>query len=113
MRQKYLISRNLERKELSIMEYAVLNKNLNKVAPENLREDNFSLVGEETYESELIKASISSGNHALVEILRTRNIFPIGQYACKIAETIKELYRLSEDGAMELFFDDMDLISVE
>ncbi len=113
MRQKYLISRNLERKELRIMEYAVLNKDLKNVASENLRKDSYSLLARETYESETIVASISRGNTALVETLRTQNIFPISPYASKIAETIRELYDLSEDATMELFFDDMDLISIE
>ena len=113
MRQKYLISRNLIRKELKIMEYAVLNKDLKKVASENLRNDNFVLVGEETYESETIINSISRGNTALVETLRTHNLFPIRPYARKIAETIRELYNLSEDATMELFFDDINLISAQ
>jgi hypothetical protein len=113
MRQKYLISRNLERNVLRIMEYAVLNKDLNKVASEKLHRENFSLLVEETYESEIIKKSISLGNNALVKTLRTHNIFPISPYACKIAETIRELYSLSEDGDRELFFDDMDLIPAE
>jgi hypothetical protein len=113
MRQKYLISRNLERKELRIMEYAVIDKDLKKVASENLREDNFSLVGEETYKSDTIINSIALGNAALIGTLRTNNIFPINPYVWKIAETIKGLYNLSEDSTVELYFDDIDLISIE
>ena len=113
MRQRYLISRNIKRKELRIMEYAVLDKDLKNVASEYLHRDNFALVGEETYENEKIIKSISIGSAALVQTLRTHNIFPISPYACKIAETIKELYTQSEDATMELFFDDMELLSAE
>jgi hypothetical protein len=111
MRQKYLISRNYQGKELKIVEYAVLDKDLKKVASEQLRNDNFSLLCKETYKSENIVNSISRGKEALVETLRTHNIFPISPYAIKIAEAVKELYSLSEDGTAELFFDDVDLVS--
>jgi hypothetical protein len=112
MRQKFLISRNLERKELRIMEFAVIEKDLKKVTSENLRKDNFSLVGEETYKSDLIVDSIARGNADLIGTLRTHNIFPISIYASKIADKIRELYTLSEDSTTELFFDDRDLLSV-
>jgi hypothetical protein len=112
MRQKFLISRNLEKKELKIMEYAVIDKNLKKVTSENLDKNNFALVGEETYKSESIIDSIAQGDANLIGTLRTRNIFPISTYASKIAEKIKEIYTLSDDFTTELFFDDCDLISV-
>lgn len=113
MRQKYSISRNFKKNELSIMEYAVIDKDLNKVTLDNLRSDNFSLVCEETYKSEAIIDSIALGNTNLVGTLRTHNLFPICTHAWKIADTIRELYTLTEDCTMELFFDDSDLLSVE
>jgi len=112
MRQKYVISRNGAKNELSISEYAILDKNLNKVASSMLEKDNFSFLCEETYESEMIVSSISKGMNALVTSLRTHNIFPIEPYAAKIAESVVALYDLSEDGSVELFFDDVDLISI-
>lgn len=113
MRQKYLICRNVSRKELKIMEYAIIEKDLKRVASEDLRKDNFLLLGEEIYPSETIVHSISLGDAALVGTLRTHNIFPISPYAWKIAETIKELYTFPKDGTKELFFDDIDLITGE
>ena len=113
MRQKYSISRNLRREELKIMEYAVTDKDLKKVTEQNLHKDNFLLVGEETYKSKAIIDSIARGNADLIVTLRTHNIFPIGTYASKIAERIREIYTLSEDLTTELFFDDHDLIIVE
>jgi hypothetical protein len=50
--------------------------------------------------------------NALVEILRTHNIFPIEPYSNKIAESVMALYNSSEEGPVELFFDDVDLVYI-
>ena len=112
MRQKYVISRNGTQKELKIREYAILDKNLNKVESPMLQRGDFSFLCEETYESEVIKNSISKGMNALVAVLRTDNMFPIEAYATRIAESIMTLYDSSGDGSVELFFDDVDSISI-
>ena len=110
MRQKYVISRNGTQNELKIREYAIIDKDLNKVAFSMLQKRNFSFLCEETYESEIIKNSILKGMNALVSVLRTDNMFPIEPYATKIAESVMTLYDSSGDGSVELFFDDTDLI---
>ena len=112
MRQKYVISRDGLKNKLKIREYAVINKNMKKVASSMLQNESFSFLCEETYESEMIVSSISKGMNALIGILRTHNIFPIEPYANKIAESVMALYNSSEDGSVELFFDDVDLLSV-
>ena len=101
MRQKYVISRDGAKNKLKIREYAIIDKNLKKVASSMLRKGNFSFLCEETYESEIIVSSISKGMNALVAILRTHNIFPIQPYATKIAESVMSLYKGSEDGSVE------------
>jgi hypothetical protein len=111
MRQKYVISRNDDNNKLKISEYAIIDKNLNKVASSMLQKGSFSFLCEETYESEMIVRSISKGMYALVDILRTDNIFPIEPYSTKIAESVMALYNSSEDETVELFFDDVDLVS--
>jgi len=112
MRQKYVISRDDTKNKLKIREYAIIDKNMKKVASSMLQKGNFSFLCEETYESEIVVSSISKGMNALVAILRTQNIFPIEPYATKIAESVMVLYNSSEDDSVELFFDDVDLISV-
>jgi hypothetical protein len=112
MRQKYVISRNGAKNKLKIREYAILDKSLNKVASSMLQNGSFSFLCEETYESEIIVSTISKGMNALIAILRTHNIFPIEPYATKIAESVMALYNSSEDGSVELLFDDVDLLSV-
>ena len=111
MRQKYVISRNGAKNELKIREYAIIDKDLNKVAFSMLQKKNFSFLCEETYENEIIKSSISKGVNAMVAVLRTDNILPIEPYATRIAESIMTLYDSSGDSSVELFFDDADLIS--
>ena len=112
MRQKYVISRNGPKNKLKISEYAIIDKDLKKVATSMLQNKNYSFLCEETYESEIIVNSISKGMNELVAVLRTRNIFPIEPYSNRIAESVMALYNSSEDGSAELFFDDMDLVSV-
>ena len=112
MRQKYVISRDDAKERLKIREYAVIDKDMKKVASPMLKKGSFSFLCEETYESEMIESSISKGMTDLIGILRTRNIFPIEPYVRKIAESVVALYNSSEDGTVELFFDDEDLISV-
>ncbi len=112
MRQKYVISRDVAKNKLKIREYEIIDKNMKKVASSILHKGSFSFLCEETYESEIIVSSISKGMNALVAILRTHNIFPIEPYATKIAESVMALYNSSKDGSVELFFDDVDLMSV-
>jgi hypothetical protein len=112
MRQKYVLSRDDVKNKLKIREYAIIDKNLKKVASSMLQNESFSFLCEEIYENEIIVRSISKGMNALIAILRTHNIFPIEPYSTKIAESVMELYNSSEDGSVELFFDDIDLVSV-
>jgi len=112
MRQKYVISRDDIKNKLKIREYAILDKNLNKVESPMLQKGDFSFLCEEIYESEIIKRSISKGMNAVVAILRTDNIFPIEPYAAKIARSVIAIYNSSENDSVELFFDDVDLVSV-
>jgi hypothetical protein len=112
MRQKYVISRDGDSNELKIREYAVIEKNLKKVATPLLQKGSFSFLCEETYEGEMIKGSISKGMNSLVAILRTHNIFPIEPYVTQIAESVMALYHSSGAGSVELFFDDVDLVSI-
>ena len=112
MLQKFVISRDGAKNELKIREYAIIDNTLKKATSSILKKGSFTLLCEETYESEIIVSSISKGMNALVAILRTHNIFPIKPNVTKIAESVKALYNSSEDGSVELFFDDLDFLSV-
>lgn len=109
MRQKYFVSREGTKNNLKIKEYAIIEKALKNVAYAMLSKETFSFLGEEEYDGAEIVRSIDKGPQALVETLRTSNMFPIGPYAVKIAESVTELYGSGGDSSVELFFDDVDL----
>jgi hypothetical protein len=101
MKQKYLILKNDERTKLIIREFAELDKEI------------FSFLCEETFDDESVKSAIAIGENALIETLRTKNLFPIGIYAKKIAAAVTNMYESGNDQSVELVFDDHDLMKKE
>ena len=110
MRQKYVISRQGPDRQLSIKEYAVIETKVKKPVASMVRNRKFTFYCEETYENKVIVQSIANGLKSLLSILRTRNFYPIEPYATQIAETVIELYKSSDNGPVELIFDDLDLV---
>ena len=70
MRQKYVILIDDAQERLKIKEYAIIDKNMRKVAFHMLKKGSFSFLYEETYESDTLLKSMSKGMDALVAILR-------------------------------------------
>jgi hypothetical protein len=99
MKQKYLILKNDEKNELAIQEFADLEK-----------QDEYTLLCEETYSAKAIESAISKGKEALISALRTVNLYPPGLYAGKIAEAVIKLYNSTRDQSVELFIDDRDFL---
>jgi hypothetical protein len=110
MRQKYLITRNEETNQLSIKEFAVLEKTYKYIYNTDLAKDNFSFLYKETYDNEVIKFAIAEGKEVLINTLRTRNMFPIETYIDAIAESVIDLYSSQQNLSVELVFDDKDLL---
>lgn len=100
MKQKYLILKNDEKNELTIQEFAELEK-----------QDEYTLLCEETYNGGTITSAISKGLQALISTLRTINLYPPGLIAAKIAESVMNLYNSTSDQSIQLFFDDRDFLS--
>lgn len=97
MKQKYLIFKNKTADSLIIQEFAELDK------------DMFSLICEESYEWKNIQNAIAEGKTRLIAKLRTPNLYPIAEYADKIADTVMAIHQqdsASED-PVELVFDDV------
>jgi hypothetical protein len=101
MKQKYTISKNDEKTGIIIKEFAELDKEI------------FSLLCEEAYEDEIIKAAVANSKEALIQTLRTQNLFPIGIYSEAIAEAVIKMYEAGDDQPVELIFDDLDLMAKE
>ena len=99
MKQKYLIINDRENKQFKIQEFAELNK------------ETLSLLCEEAYDYKTIKSAVSTGKDALISTLRTNNLYPPGIYAEKIANAVIELHKSKDEESVELFFDDINLLT--
>ena len=101
MKQKYLILKNDKKTKLIIREFAELDKEM------------FSFLCEEAFDDESITSAIAIGEDALIETLRTKNLFPIGICAKKIAAAVTKMYESGNDQSVELLFDDHNLLKKE
>lgn len=109
MKQRYFISRDEKTSALTIEEYAVVAGNIKRHEISAIARDDFTLLCTETYEGKVIKKAISEGKEALVTVLRTDNLYPIGTYAKVIADSVIEIYGKNDHFSKELLFDDLDL----
>ncbi len=101
MKQKYTISKNDQENKLIIREYAELDKEM------------MSFLCEEIYNDSDIESALAQGKMTLIDTLRTKNIFPVGIYAEKIAEEVMKIYESEDNSSAELFFNDIDMLSKE
>ncbi|KPJ77017.1 MAG: hypothetical protein AMJ54_09645 [Deltaproteobacteria bacterium SG8_13] len=100
MKQKYQITRDDEKQTLTIREYAELDK------------DTLSPLCEENYPMEAIQKAVQEKKEVLIAALRTKNMYPPGVYAERIAAGVTALLE-SQDQSVELFFDDIELLAAE
>ena len=99
MKQKYTMMRSDDKSKLIIQEFAELDK------------DVMSLLCEESYDFKSIKSAIKDGKEALIDALRTPNMYPAKAYAAQIADSVIALQASSDQNSTELFFDDFDYIA--
>lgn len=101
MKQKYLITRSEENQALVIQEYGELDKEV------------MSLLCEETFDAASVQKALDSGREALINVLRTRNLYPPKAYSERIAEAVETLFGAAENESIELFFDDLELLNLD
>lgn len=101
MKQKYVILKDEEKKQFVIREYAELDKEV------------MSLLCEEVYDRARIASAIALGKEAVIAALRTKNLYPPGSYAERIAETVMRMQEPGQSDTMELLFDDIELLARE
>jgi len=101
MKQKYTIRLDGGAKKLIIQEYAESDK------------DTLSLLCEESYDSAAVKTAASQGKAALIQALRSTNMYPPSIYADRIADAVVGLLETNDDQPIEVFFDDKELLGVE
>jgi hypothetical protein len=99
MKQKYLILYEKKNSRFKIQEFAELDKEM------------LSLLCEEAYDYKTIASAISEGKDKLIAALRTNNMYPPGIYAEQIAEGVIALQKSKDQDSLELFFDDINLLS--
>ena len=97
MKQKYLISMSTETQELSIREYAELEKG------------EFAFICEEVHDADDFRKAMESGAEGMVPIVRRPNMYPRQDFGEKIAQAIIDLLN-DESGATssEILIDDKD-----
>ena len=110
MKQRYFICRDEKTNELTIEEYAVVAGNPKTYEISALNPEDFTLLCIETYEGKKIRKAISQGKEALVDALRTDNLYPISTYAGVIADSVMEIYEKNNSVSKELLFDDLHLL---
>ncbi len=101
MRQKYVITKNDEKNEFILAEYAELDKDI------------MSLLCEQKYDRDKIKNAVEQGKEALITALRTINMYPPVVYLDKIADAVISLCESEDKFSETLFFDDIDLVKEE
>jgi len=99
MKQKYLILKDNDKKELIIREFAELDKEV------------LSPLCEEIYDAKVIQSAIKEGQETLIRVLRTKNMYPPDIYANQIAHAVLSIFAAKESESLELFFDDIELIN--
>ena len=113
MRQKYRICQLQKEKMVRIQEFAVIEKDTKNVDSSMLREDHFDLICEERYDSEALARSAEAGHGELVGAIRTPNLYPIADYAERIAASVMKLVLDDHDRCIDLFFDDNEIAAAE
>ena len=111
MLQRYDISIDGETNRLSIKEFAVVDRKLQKREYYDHTKENYSLIHEVTYDGSVIRSAINKGQEALISELRSDDFFPVHPWAKIMAEEVTSLFNGSLDHISELFFDDRILLS--
>ncbi len=102
MKQQYTIFRDDEKAELIIKEHAELDK------------DSFSLLCEQRYPANTIKAALEKGKESLILTIRTLNLYPPGAYSSRIADAVADLYENPEEkDRIEITLDDLTELGKE
>jgi hypothetical protein len=101
MKQKYVIEKIDDGEGIIVKEYAELDKEM------------LSLLCQERYAKADLEAAQTRGKTAVIEAIRTNNMYPPSFYADQIADAVIGLMNSDADPATELFFDDRELFVQE
>jgi hypothetical protein len=94
MKQKFIIQKNDDERQLIVQEYAELDKDI------------LSFICEERHDLTRIESALKGGREALIAELRTDNMYPPILYAQAIADVIIQKLTDEERREHEVVFDD-------
>ena len=97
MKQKYVVLLDKDAGKLAIQEYAELDKEI------------LSLLCEESYDADTVKAAMEKDRNALIQALRTHNMYPPGIYTERIADTVTEMFQPDGATSTELLFEEREM----
>jgi hypothetical protein len=99
MKHKYVFSKDTAAGELSIKEYAELNKDI------------FTPICETVYEVKQFETALSQGPAALMAEMRTHNFYPPSSFSEKIVLCISDMMSSGDQETIEIFCDDADFLT--
>ena len=99
MRHKYVITLENEKEEMVLQEYGELDK------------DMFTIVSEGTYQRSVIQGALGQGIDPLINVMRTRDFYPCGVVAGKIASSVTNLFESQNETTIEIVCDDADYLT--
>jgi hypothetical protein len=99
MRQKFSIQKNDEQLDWHIKEYGEVEKG------------SFFLLSEVTYPHSDIETAVAAGIDRLIDILRSKHLFPPHPYAEQLAQGVESLFHSDQPEIKEIIVDDMLLIA--
>lgn len=96
MKQKYVVLKDEEKEEYILREFAELDK------------DALSLLCEEHYPLETVDAAAQQGVGALIQTIRTPNMYPPASYVQRIADLVMALREGIVESPAEVVLDDVE-----
>ena len=101
MKQKYIISKSEDGKQLTIKEFAEIDKDI------------FSPLCEVHYSMKAVRSAIASGPDQFADIIRNRNFFPPITTAQQIFAEMDALSGLDKNESIEIFTNDVDILAAK
>jgi hypothetical protein len=101
MQHRYVIQIDAPGENVIVKEYGELDR------------EEFSLLCEESYEKTALEAAAQNGKDALIDALRTPNLYPVRQYAEKLAEAVSEVLASAPEYGIEILFDEKEMLVEE
>jgi len=98
MKQRFSISRDTGGDQILIKEYAELDKGV------------YSLLCEESYAVQSVKAALTMGPGQVIALLRTENFFPTSYFAEKLTASLDEYLQQESSDTIKVEVDDAECI---